>query len=176
MTGRYNGRQQKILERNKFGKFIPCAGHTLNLVGRSAVDCCLDAVNCFGIINEIYTFFSSSTKRWAVLKSFLQTQSKVPKHLSNTRWEAHAKATEAILESYSAITNALSHLDSDVSEKGDTRLHANKLLQKMEKLEFVFMLHFWTRVLGHFHRVSKALQKSQLLLSTCAQLYNSLID
>ena len=65
---------------------------------------------------------------------------------------------KAILESYSAITNALSHLHSDVSEKGDTRLHANNLLQKIEKLEFVFMLQFWTRVLGLFHRVSKALR------------------
>ena len=57
----------------------------------------------------------------------------MPKHLSCTKWDAHAKATEAILESYSAITNALTQLHSDVSEKGDTRRHANNLLQKMEK-------------------------------------------
>ena len=62
MAGRYNGMQQKILERKKFAKFIPCAGHSLNLLGCSAVDYCLDAVNCFGFINEIYTFFSASTK------------------------------------------------------------------------------------------------------------------
>ena len=57
MVGRYNGMQQKILEGKKFAKFIPCPGHCLNLVGRSPVDGCLDAVNCFGIINGIYTFF-----------------------------------------------------------------------------------------------------------------------
>lgn len=56
MAGRYKGMQQKILEKSKFARFIPCAAHSLNLVGRSAVDGCLDAVNCFGIINEIYTF------------------------------------------------------------------------------------------------------------------------
>ena len=78
----------------------------------------------------------------------------MPKHLPDTRWDAHAKA---ILQSYSAITNALNHLHSDVSEKGDTRLYADNLLQKMEKLEFVFMLQFWTGLLGCFHRVSKAL-------------------
>ena len=82
----------------------------------------------------------------------------------------YAKATEAILESYSAITNALSHLHSNVSEKSDTRLHANNLLQKMKKLEFVFMLNFCSRVLGRFQRVSKVLQKSGLLLSACAEL------
>ena len=100
----------------------------------------------------------------------------MPKHLSDTRWDAHAKATEAILESYSAITNTLSHLHSNVSEKGDIRLYANNLLQKMKKLEFVLMLHFWTKVLGCFQRVSKPLQKSELLLSTCAKLYSSLVD
>ena len=77
-------------------------------------------------------------------KIIFATSFKVPTYLSGTRWDAHAKATEAILESYSAITNALSHLHSDVSEKGGTRLHANNFLQKIEKLEFVFMLHFWT--------------------------------
>ena len=121
-------------------------------------------------------FFSSSTKRWAVLKSHLEPQSKVPKYLSETRWEAHAKATEAILESYSAIIGALNDLYSDVNMKGDTRLKANNLLQKMEELEFVFMLHFLNRVLSHFHKVNEAIQKSDLLLSTCANLYMSLQD
>ncbi|XP_013793798.1 uncharacterized protein LOC106477819 [Limulus polyphemus] len=95
-------------------------------------------------------------------------------NMSDTRWKAHAKATEAILESYRAITDALSHLYSDVIEKGDTRLQANYLMQKMEELEFVFMLHFWTRVIRHFHKVSKAIKKSELLLSTCECLYSSL--
>ena len=45
----------------------------------------------------------------------------------------NAKGTEAILESYSAITNALSYLNSDVNEKGDSGIHANNLLQKMKK-------------------------------------------
>ena len=99
----------------------------------------------------------------------------MPKNLSDTRWDAHAKATETILKSYSAITNALSHLHSDVSGKGDTRLYANNPLQKMEKLELVLMLYFWTRVLGCFQRISKPLQKSELLLSTCAELYSSLV-
>lgn len=142
---------------------------------RSVVDCCLDAVNILGLsIKFIYSFLS--TKRCAVLKSFLQTQWIVPKYLSDTRWEAHAKATEAVLESYSAITDALSHLYSDVNKKDDTRLQANNILQKMEELKFVFMLYFWTRVLRHFHQISKAIQKSQLLLSTCASLYSSLQD
>lgn len=33
IAGKYNGVQQKILERDKFAKFIPCTGHSPNLVG-----------------------------------------------------------------------------------------------------------------------------------------------
>lgn len=57
MAGRYNGMQQKIIEKNKFARFVPCAAHSLNLVGRSAFDCCLYAVNFFGVVNEVYIFF-----------------------------------------------------------------------------------------------------------------------
>ena len=37
------------------------------------------------------------------------------------------------------------------------------------------MLHFWSRVVGRFYKVSEALQKSELLLSACAELYSSLV-
>ena len=56
MFGRYNGMQQKLLEVNLHAAYIPFAGHSLNLVGRSAVDCSLEAVNFFGIIHSIYFF------------------------------------------------------------------------------------------------------------------------
>ena len=73
MAGKYNGVQQKILEKNEFSKFIPCARHFLNLFGRAAVYSCVNAVNFFGVVNELYRFFFGSTRRWAVLKSCLPT-------------------------------------------------------------------------------------------------------
>ena len=63
MSGKYNGMQTHILKRNKYAIFVPCAGHSLNLIGWAVVDCCLKAVNFFSIIQEIYNFFLSSTKR-----------------------------------------------------------------------------------------------------------------
>ena len=63
MAGKYNGVQQNILEKNEFSKFIPSSGLYLNLVGIAAVNSCLDAVNFFGVVNELYCFFSASTRR-----------------------------------------------------------------------------------------------------------------
>ena len=47
MSGKYKGMQQKIIGKCKYAVFIPCAAHSLNLVGRSAVDSCIFAVNFF---------------------------------------------------------------------------------------------------------------------------------
>ena len=59
MFGRYNWMQQKLLEVNLHVAYFPCAGHSLNLVGRSAVDCCLEAVNFFSHYPlQLYFLFS----------------------------------------------------------------------------------------------------------------------
>ena len=64
MAGRYNGMKQKVLEINKYAVYVQCAGHSINRVGKAAVDCCLEAVNFFSIVQHIYNFFSASTHRW----------------------------------------------------------------------------------------------------------------
>ena len=156
MSGKYNGVKQSILEKNKFVKFIPCVSRSINIAVRAAVDSFLDAVNFFGVVNELYCFFSASTKRWATLKRFLSLESRVVQHLSDTRWEAHAKATSAVKDSYPQLIEALQSIqDDDTNEKGDTRRQAVNLQQKMEELESVFMLHLWTILLERFHKVSK---------------------
>jgi hypothetical protein len=53
-----------------------------------------------------------------MLKSFLGHDSSITKQLSDTIWEAHAKATTA--DSYSSFVDALNRHTND-SEKGDTR-------------------------------------------------------
>ena len=45
MSGRYIGMQARIREVNPKVVYIPCAEHSLNLVGLSAVDSCFEAVN-----------------------------------------------------------------------------------------------------------------------------------
>lgn len=176
MSGMYNGMQKILLDKNKFAVYFPCGGHSLNLIGRAAVDCCLPAVNFFAIIQQVYTFFSVSTKRWTVLKSCLVSDSTVPKRLCDTRWEAHAKTVSAISDGYESIIDALHCLYTNEYEKGDTRREAGILQEKMEELEFVFMLEFWNRILDEFHKTSKALQDSKISLSTCAKLYSSLLQ
>ena len=107
MSGKYNGMQSKIREKNRF-------------------------VNFFGVVQQLYNFFSGSTHRWAVLQSYLEEDSTVLKGLCKTRWEAHAEATSAVLNGYDSITGALDHIYEDIYEKGDTRREAGNLRDKMK--------------------------------------------
>ena len=44
MSGRYNGLQAKVAAENPHAVWIPCAGHSLNLVGKAAAECCQAAI------------------------------------------------------------------------------------------------------------------------------------
>jgi hypothetical protein len=118
MAGTYNDTQKKFLEEKVCYIYVPCAGHLLNPAGRAAVDCCLDTVNCFAVAQQTYTFFSASTKCWAVPISFLDPESTVQECLSDTRWEAHTKAASAIGKIYSSVTDGLTHIHTTTVRKG----------------------------------------------------------
>ena len=59
MTGKYKGMKTRILELNKLAKFLPCSGHSLNLVGEAAVDCCIEGINSaiFSLLLQSYGVF-----------------------------------------------------------------------------------------------------------------------
>lgn len=64
IAGIYNSLLAKINELSPLATFIPCAAHSLNLVGTAAVEPCSAVCHFFMLIQELNMFFTSSTKRW----------------------------------------------------------------------------------------------------------------
>jgi len=81
---------------NPVAVFVPCARHSLNFVGVKAVECCVQVVTFFEFVRKLYTFFSASTHRWAILTASVGQHCSVVKCLSDTRWSAHADAVKAL--------------------------------------------------------------------------------
>ena len=50
----YKGVQTLLSSENPHAIYIPCAGHSLNLVGNKAADCCIEAISFFGTLTVIY--------------------------------------------------------------------------------------------------------------------------
>lgn len=76
MSGKYNGLQAHIKEKNNHATFIWCHVHRLNLVVVAATSKGIDTLNLFGNLESLYSFLWCSKKRKSI---FWQKQSELYK-------------------------------------------------------------------------------------------------
>ena len=75
-----------------------------------------EVVDYFGILQELYVFFSGSLQRWEILN----TQGNLDfslKSLSVTAWSVHYEAVCTIKTGYMGILQTLKHIFEDSEEK-----------------------------------------------------------
>lgn len=122
-SGCYNGLQSHISNINNLTIYIPCAAHSLNLVGVSAAGSCNGAISSFRFVQALHNFLSASTHRWAIMIKCLGQidQSDMAKHelvlkkVNDTRWSARADETKALSKGYSTIQKTLQTIAGDNS-------------------------------------------------------------
>nr|CAH7746205.1 unnamed protein product [Callosobruchus chinensis] len=175
MSGIYSGLQARVLEITPLASYVPCAGHSLNLVGTHAVESCIEAVSLFTLVQELYNFFSSSTHRWAVLTKH-KTTILTTKSLSTTRWSARHDALRALQEEWPAIIRALEALQNDTGQKSSTRAEARGLLSRLNRLETAIMAKLWGTILSRLHKVNKYVQNEDIDAMAVVQAFKSLIS
>jgi len=127
MAGKYKGLQAKILEINPLAVYVPCGTHKLCLTVNHAADKSPMAARFFMFVQNIYVFFSDSTKRWDLLTKHLKCdlakrnikgeRMLVPKRLSDTRWSARADACRALKAGYGSFITALVEISENEEEK-----------------------------------------------------------
>jgi hypothetical protein len=179
MSGRYNGLQAHICQINPLAHYIPCAAHSLNLVGVSAAETCVNALSFFALVQKLFNFFSASTSRWAVMSKCLENEAGsglVLKRVTGTRWCERADATKALSYGYSSFQKALSVIAEDVKQKPETIHEAKCLLQDLSRKETAVMSVFWAVILERINAVSKSLQKETIELQTAVNMLQSLSD
>uniref|UniRef100_A0ABD2WW43 DUF4371 domain-containing protein n=1 Tax=Trichogramma kaykai TaxID=54128 RepID=A0ABD2WW43_9HYME len=123
----YKGLQARLKQVNKYANYMPCAAHSLNLVGEKAAECVSEATAYFYFVQNIYTFFSASPHRWNKLTEALEPKQKVVKMLSNTRTSARFDAISALYASYENIFTALDYIREEKTQTTDTQYEARSL-------------------------------------------------
>ena len=63
MKGKQQGVQKRLLDINSRSFYTPCGCHSLNLILCDMASSCTKAISFFGVVQRIYSLFSSSTKR-----------------------------------------------------------------------------------------------------------------
>ncbi|KAJ8969427.1 hypothetical protein NQ314_001769 [Rhamnusium bicolor] len=141
MSGIYSGLQTRIKTINPLADYVPCAAHSLNLVGSCVVESVTEAVDFFSTLQELYNFFTISTHRWDI---FVQHTNLRVKSLSQTRWSARYDACDALEKEWST-----------------TRSEATGLQRKLQHLETAILVIVWNVILYRFNAASKKLKESQ---------------
>jgi len=149
MSGEYSVLQSRIKSFNSFAEYVPCSAHSLNLVGTCAAESCSSATSFFMLLQELYNFFSSSTARWDILKTYLKKNLSV-KNLSVTRWSARFDACYALFNSYTFIIEALHSIVDNQKEKAVYKVEANGLLTRLKTLETGLMICIWNSILNRY--------------------------
>ena len=173
MSGRYTGLQARIRELNEFAIYIPCAGHSLNLVGVKAAECGTQIVSIFDFVQCLYSVFSASTHRWNVLTSSLGKNHIVVKCLSDTRWSAHFDAVTALRGGFEKIQDALDALAVDADQEWNTRREAEGLSKNTEKLDTIFLTILWNDILERVNKTSNILQSRDVDILVAIDLLKS---
>ena len=130
MSGKYRGMQALIRQVNPHAAYIPCAVHSLNLVGQCTAACCADAISFFDFVQWLYVFFAGSTARRAILKDKLeQTSGRLTlKRLSDTRWSARFNVANALVRDYDEmLLRFMTHIQSLQEQFNHVKAHGKDL-------------------------------------------------
>ncbi|KAM3731731.1 hypothetical protein ACB098_11G004400 [Castanea mollissima] len=138
MKGKKQGVQKRILDINSKAFYTLCGRHNLNLVLCDMANSCSKAISFFGIVQRIYTLFSSSTKRRKILQDNVTGLTLKP--LSQTRWESRIESVKAIKFQILEIRDALLQL-AKTSEDPKTKSEADCLATyEIESFEFLLAM------------------------------------
>ncbi|XP_022881093.1 zinc finger MYM-type protein 1-like [Olea europaea var. sylvestris] len=173
MSGKHKGVQKRVHEMNPRAFYTPYSAHSLNLALCDMVNCCSKAVSFFGVIQRIYTLFSSSTKRWKIFKDNVKGLTVKP--LSQTRWESHVESVKPIMEQTAQIREALLDL-AESNEDPKVKSEVESLAtHELQNFEFLLGIVIWYRLLHAVNIVSKFLQTESMDIDHAFDLLQGLV-
>lgn len=168
MKGKNKAVQAMLLQMNPRALFVPCGAHTLNLVVADASKASTDAMNDFGILHKLFTLFSASTQRWAILKKHVGITLKM---WSDTRWESKVKSVEPLRYQAAAVREALIEV-RDHTKDPIIKVEAQSLSEEVGSYHFSICTVVWYDILSQTHHVSKLMQSPSMQVDVAVSLLN----
>ena len=161
MSGNFKGCQAKMKEHlERDVPYFPCLAHRFNTTVEHSCEASVAVCKMFEILQELYVFFTSSTKRYAVfferVKESEFGKALELRNLSATRWSARADSIRAVWSSFEEIIEALEELENSADTK--TKAKAGVLLERVKSFEFIVTLMFMRNIMIKTKILTKQIQ------------------
>ena len=117
----------------------------------------------FGLRDQLYTVFSSSTSRWAIMKERVKISIKSP---FTTRWVSRIECIVPSRFYFSDVLDAEEELQSYCIQKQDVKTDndARSLINLILTWNFILAIVVWHCILFHVNKTSKLMQTCWILL------------
>ncbi|XP_065678137.1 uncharacterized protein LOC136093135 [Hydra vulgaris] len=127
----------------------------------------------FNIIDQVYNFFSASTKRWLILQS--KCPSLTVKPLSDTRWESHINAVKTLRFEMPKIYKALQDAAKTANET-IAKITAESIALKITSFDILCSIVIWHKVLFEINLTSKQFQAASTNISEALKAMEKTIN
>lgn len=180
MSRVFNGAQQKITEiLGRKIPYIPCQAHRINTFIEHSCEASLVISDMFSIMQELYVFFTSSTKRYApLLNNLVGIESALKlRNLSKTRWTARAEAIKSVWLSFNIIIDVLDEILNS-KDKFDiyTRNTAYSLSKRLLSVDFVVSILFMKNVMYKMKLLTECLESVELNIADAIIFISSTLE
>ncbi|GBN03808.1 Zinc finger MYM-type protein 1 [Araneus ventricosus] len=171
MKGEQAGVQAKIRNLNPRAFLISCDSHSLNLVVNDMAKSSLEGANFFHIVQKLYSFFSSSTFRWAIFLK--QVEQLTLKPFSDTRWESRIDAIMLLRYQIGQVYDALLSIYVNKDIDSSIRDEVSGLVKQIQPFRFLCSVVIWYEVLNHISRISELMQVENYDIALAIKLLES---
>jgi len=137
---------------------VPCGVYTLNLVVCDAAKESVDAMSYLSVLQKLYTLFSASIHRWAILKTHVNITLKL---WAETRWESKVKSVEPMRYQGAAVRKTLIEMRDNTKDPA-IKAEAQSLSEKVGLYCFSICTVVWYDMLSAIQHVSKFMQSPNM--------------
>lgn len=178
MSGRHKGAQQKMNEvLSREVPYIQCLPHGINLVIQHASESSPLINNVFDVLQQIYVFFSKSTKKYKQLKESMENIENALKlrNLSQTRWSARPESVEAVWRSLDSLIGVL-HCIADDRSDTYSKSKAAGLINAIVNIDFICGIMILKNIMYKTKILTDFLQGQSVDISAAVIAINSTLD
>ena len=180
MSGKFNGVQRKLQDKlDRAVPYIPCLAHRTNTAVEHSCNASPIMKDLFDVLEEIYVFFTSSTKRSASLNECMKhlklDNTLQLRNLSKTRWTARAESIRSVWHSIDAIAMSLEKLQ-EPSNDAKTKTLAAGLLTKINRCDFIIALMFGKNIMNKTQRLTEVLQSEGLNINDAMTIMDATLE
>lgn len=176
----FNGAQQKLTETlGRKIPYIPCQVHRINTFIQHGCEASIIISDVFSVMQELYVFFSSSTKRYSPLLNKLADIEIALKlrNLSKTRWTARAESIKSVWTSFNIIIEVLDEI-TNTNDKFDksTRNAAYSLSKRLISVDFVVSILFMQNIMYKMKLLTECLESTELNIANAIIFLSSTLE